>query len=288
MNAYWQDTIESAKEAGLKEAIGFEPLPIRENELSNAYAVEFEAYDGYPLFAYLHLPKSDGPHVPLFQAPGYGSVVAVPAFERRATYAVLALCHRGQRKSTSGFQAAYPGLLTHGLSDPEGYVWRDIVADCITAIRSFMRHPAVDASKLAVSGGDLAWLTSAFVPEVRTLQAAGLMFADLDARLATGPDYPLKELNDFRRVYPNDWETATQTLSNFDVMNLAGRITATKVMIACSESERGYYEAVSSKLSGETTIRINTGKGHVDHVAIEEWLADACGVQAGPAHYPRS
>ena len=288
MNAYWQDTIDAAKEAGLKEATSFQPLPIRENELSNAYTVEFEAHDGYPLFAYLHVPKSEGPHIPLFQAPGYGSVVAVPAFERRATYAVMALCHRGQRNSNSGFQAAYPGLLTHGLGDPEGYVWRDMVADCVTAIRSFMRHPAVDTSKLAVSGGDLAWITAAFVPEVQTLQAAGLMFADLDARLATDPDYPLKELNDFRRVRSSDWETAQRTLSNFDVMNLADQITATKVMIACSESERAYYEAVSSKLTGETTIRINTGKGHIDHVAIEEWLAAACGVKPGPAHYPRS
>ena len=288
MKAYWQQTIEAAEAAGSREPTRFEPLPIRENELSTAYAVEFEAHDGYPLFAYLHIPKSDGPHVPLFQAPGYGSVVPVPAFERRATYAVAALCHRGQRNSNSGFQAAYPGLLTQGLGDPEGYVWRDIVADCVTALRGFMRHPAVDPSKLAIAGGDLAWLTATFTDDVETLQVGGLMFADLDARLATNPDYPLKELNDFRRVHPDDWETASSNLANLDVVNHVDRISAKNVLIACSESERAYYERVAQQLSGETTIRVNTGKGHVDHVAIEQWLADACGVPPGPAHYPRT
>ena len=287
MNSYWQETIAAAKATGSTMSPDIKPLPIRDNELSTAYSVEFEGYDGYPLFAYLHVPRSEGPHVPLFQAPGYGSVVAVPAFERRAAYVVVALCHRGQRLSNSKFQAAYPGLLTHGLGDSDGYIWRDIVADCVTAVQGLLLHPAVDASKLAIAGGDLAWLTAAFTPETRTLQAGGLTFADLDNRLATNPDYPLKELNDFRRTYPSDWETARETLTNFDAMNLAGQITASDILIASSASEQAYFEQLASALSGNASVRVNTGKGHVDHVAIEQWLAKACGVEPGPAHYPR-
>lgn len=287
MNTYWQDTIAAAREAGSTTVPDIQPLEIRDNELSSAYTVEFEGYDGYPLFAYLHVPRTDGPHVPLFQAPGYGSVVAVPAFERRARYVVVALCHRGQRLSSSKFQATYPGLLTHGLADPEGYVWRDIVADCVTTVQGLLRHPTADASRLAIAGGDLAWLTAAFTPETRTLQAGGLMFADLANRLTTDPDYPLKELNDFRRVYPTDWETACETLSNFDAIELAGNIKADNVLVTCAESERAYTEQLASALSGTAAVRVNTGKGHVDHVAVEEWLANACGVDPGPAHYPR-
>ncbi len=287
MNEYWQSTIDAAKEAGATSHPDIRPLPIRDSETSNAYTVEFDGHDGYPLFAYLHVPKTDGPHIPLFQAPGYGSVVAVPAFERRSRYVVAALCHRGQRHANSRFQAAYPGLLTHGLEDPDRYIWRDIVADCITAIHGLMRYPTVDVSKLAVSGGDLAWLTAAFTPEVRTLQVSGLTFADLESRLASNPDYPLKEFNDFKRCSPDDWEIAKSTLANFDPLLSANEIEADSILISCAEGERVYSERLASELTGATTVRVNTGKGHLDHVAVEEWLAEACGTTPGPAHYPR-
>ena len=287
MNEYWQSTIDAAKEAGATSHPDIRPLPMRDNETSNAYTVEFDGHDGYPLFAYLHVPKTDGPHIPLFQAPGYGSVVAVPAFERRSRYIVAALCHRGQRHANSRFQAAYPGLLTHGLEDPDRYIWRDIVADCITAIHGLMRYPTVDVSKLAVSGGDLAWLTAAFTSEVRTLQVSGLTFADLETRLASNPDYPLKEFNDFKRCSPDDWEIAKSTLANFDPLLSANEIEADSILISCAEGERVYSERLAAELTGATTVRVNTGKGHLDHVAVEEWLAEACGTTPGPVHYPR-
>lgn len=288
MNSYWESTISAAKEVASARHVEIQPLPMRDNETSSAYSVQFEGHDGYPLFAYLHVPRSDGPHIPLFQAPGYGSVVHVPAYERRATYVVAALCHRGQRHSNSRFQAAYPGLLTHGLDDPEGYIWRDIVADCVTAITGLMRYPTVDTSKLAVTGGDLAWLTAAFVPEVKTLQTGGLVFADTLNRLEGNPDYPLKEFNDFKRSFPDKWETAKATLTNFDAMSAASRIKAESILITCSAAEVEYSQQLADGLSGDATVRVNSGKGHLDHVAVEEWLAEASGTTPGPAHYPRS
>lgn len=289
MHQYWKTTIDAARSAGKFAQAAIEPLPIRSNELSNAYAVRLDAHDGYPLFGYLHEPKTPGPHVPLFQTPGYGSVVPVPPFERRAAYAVATVCHRGQRHSNSKFQAAYPGLLTHGLEDaPDGYIWRDIAADCVTAVSAFIRSPSVDPTRLAVSGGDLALITAAFVPEVKVLATGGFHFANLERRLANNPDYPLKEFNDFRRMHPDKWDAAEQVLANFDPMALAPQVQATKVLIACGESEKEYAEQLAARFSGDVTIRINTGRGHLDHVYGEEWLAEACGIQPGPAHYPRT
>lgn len=288
MNQYWESIIDAARDAASSRHAELSPLPMRDNETSTAYTVEFEGYDGYPIFAYLHVPRSDGPHIPLFQAPGYGSVVHVPAYERRSRYVVAALCHRGQRHSNSQFQADYPGLLTHGLDDPDGYIWRDIVADCITAVHGLMRHPAVDTSKLAVSGGDLAWLTAAFTPEVKVLQTGGLNFADLDNRLSRNPDYPLKEFNDFKRSFPDKWETAKSTLQNFEPLQSASQIKAESILISCSAAEQDYSQQLAATLAGDTTVRVNSGKGHLDHVSVEEWLADACGTTPGPAHYPRN
>ncbi len=287
MNKYWSARVEAAVNAA-KGDVSIEDLPIRTNETSKAYSVRFNGVGDYPLYAYLHLPKSDGPHVPLFQAPGYGSVVAVPPYERRTAYVVLALCHRGQRLSNSQYSAAYPGLLTDGLPGEDTYVWGDIVADCITAVQILLQQPNIDASRLAISGGDLALITAALTDGVHALQSGGLMFVDIDNRIAGDPDYPLAEFNDFKRIYPDAWDEARATLSNYDPMALAGGINANKVMLSAGASEKSYYDGIASVLSGETTVRVNLGKGHLDHIAQEEWLAEACGIEPGPAHYPRS
>ncbi len=286
MNEYWSARVGAALNAA-KGDVSIEDLPIRTNETSSAYSVRFNGVGDYPLYAYLHVPKSDGPHVPLFQAPGYGSVVAVPPYERRAAYVVLALCHRGQRLSNSQYSAAYPGLLTDGLPSEDTYVWGDIVSDCITAVQILLQQPNIDASRLAISGGDLAWITGSLTDGVHALQSGGLMFADIENRIAGDPDYPLAEFNDFRRTYPHDWDEARATLANYDPMALASGTDATKVMLSAGASEKGYYDGLASALSGETTVRVNLGKGHLDHIAQEEWLADACGIEPGPVHYPQ-
>ena len=287
MNEYWSARVEAAVNAA-KGDVSIEDLPIRTNETSNAYSVRFNGVGDYPLYAYLHIPKSDGPHVPLFQAPGYGSVVGVPLYERRAAYVVLALCHRGQRLANSGSHAAYPGLLTDGLPGEDTYVWGDIVSDCITAIQFLLQQPNIDASRISVSGGDLALITAALTDGVYALQSGGLMFADIDNRTAGNPDYPIAEFSDFKRSNPDDWDEARATLANYDPMALASGIDAGKVMLSAGASEKGYYDGLASALSGETTVRVNLGKGHLDHIAQEDWLANACGVEKGPAHYPRT
>ena len=286
MNEYWSTRVEAAVNAA-KGDVSIADLPIRTNETSDAYSVRFNGVGGYPLYAYLHVPKSDGPHVPLFQAPGYGSVVAVPPYERRASYVVLALCHRGQRLSDSQYNAAYPGLLTDGLPSEDSYVWGDIVADCITAVQILLQQPNIDPSRLAISGGDLAWITGALTDGVHALQSAGLMFADIDNRMKGDPDYPIAEFNDFKRTHPNSWDEARSTLANYDPSSLANGVTAKKVMLSAGASEKSYYDKLASAVSGETTVRVNLGKGHLDHIAQEEWLAEACGIEPGPAHYPR-
>ncbi len=285
MNAYWSDRVEKAVNAS-KGDVDIEALPIRTNETSNAYSVRFNGVGDYPLYAYLHVPKSGGPHVPLFQAPGYGSVVAVPPYERRATYVVMALCHRGQRLSNSGYSAAYPGLLTDGLPSEDSYVWGDIVSDCITAVQILLQQPNIDASRLAISGGDLAWITAAFTDGVHALQSGGLIFADIDNRMTRQPDYPVAEFNDFKRTHPDDWEEARSTLSNFDPMGLASRIGASKIMLSTGAAEKDYYGKLAAAIAGDTTVRVNLGQGHLDHIAQEDWLAVACSVDKGPAHYP--
>ena len=87
---------------------------------------------------------------------------------------------------------------------------------------------------------------------VHALQSAGLMFANIDNRMKGDPDYPIAEFNDFKRTYPGSWDEARSTLANYDPMNLASEVDASKVMLSAGDFEKSYYDKLASAVSGET------------------------------------
>ncbi len=272
-SSYWQTVLDDV-EALRDGAVDIEDLPIRSNETSIAHTARFEGIGGYPLFAYFTVPRGEGPFPALFQTPGYGSVVGVPAYRRRSRFAVMALCHRGQRLSDSGYSSAYPGLLTDGLPGADTYHWRDVVADCLRAMDVFAARPEVDASSLAVAGMDLAAITAALRPETAFMMVTSMTFRDGLTRSRDTHGYPLQEFNNYLRLHPDDAETVAATLSLFDPLAFASRINA-RALFTCGNDERPYVEAVAEAMPGEATVEFRTGRGFLDHGVEERWLEQA-------------
>ena len=281
---YWDSVIQEV--AALKDsAIESEPLDLSSDDSTVTSILRFKGIGDYPLFAYFSRPRTGGPFVPLLQMPGYGSVVVVPSVERRTRYAVLALCHRGQRRSDSAYQAAYPGLLTDGLPGADTYVWRGVVADCLRAVDVLLAQQDVDDSRLAIAGHDAAVLVAGLREGISSLLVAGpLIFTGLSSRAGNTNAYPLQEVNDFRRTYPSQWDEAAATLGLFDPAPLASGIQA-DTMIACSAGERPAADALSGGIQGESTIYQNTGYGFIDHKAQEDWLSSSTGVPQSPGPF---
>ena len=269
-SAYWQAVLDEVS-ALADDAVAVEALPIRSNETSIAHALRFEGMGGYPLFAYFTVPRGEGPFPALLQAPGYGSVVAVPAYERRSRYAVMALCHRGQRLSDSGYSAAYPGLLTDGLPSSDTYVYRSIVADCLRAFDVFTARPEVDPSRLAVVGADVAAITAALRPQTPLALVTAMTFRAVTERAPMTQAYPLQEINGYLRTHPGEAEDVADTLSLFDPLAFAPRIGA-KALFTCGEGELEYVEPVVEAMAGDAEIGLRTGRGFIDHEVEERWL----------------
>ncbi len=269
-STYWQSVLDEVS-ALSDGAVAVESLPIRSNETSVAHGLRFEGVGGYPLFAYFTVPRGEGPFPALFQAPGYGSVVAVPAHERRGRYAVMALCHRGQRLSDSGYSAAYPGLLTDGLPGADTYVYRAIVADCLRAFDVFTARPEVDSSRLAVAGADMAAITAALRPQAPLALVTAMTFRAAAERAPMTSAYPLQEINDHTRTHPGDAEDVADTLSLFDPLAFAPRIGA-RALFTCGEGELEHVEPVVEAMAGDAEIEMRTGRGFTDHEVEERWL----------------
>ena len=269
-DTYWRNVTEEV--AALRDvSVEVEELPLRTNEVSTAYGVRFSGIGGYPLFAFLTVPRGDGPFPAVMQAPPYGSVVAVPAYERRARYVVLALCHRGQRLSDSLYSAAYPGLLTDGLPDPLTYRWREIVADCLRGLDVLGSRPETDTSRLAVTGNDLAAITAALRPEVRYLLVGSMLFRGASDSLSEMTEYPAREFADYVRCCPDDEEQVGRTLALFDPLAFARMIEA-ETLLTCGEGEVPLVQPLADRTAGKVELRVNTGKGYLDHGYEERWL----------------
>ena len=282
LDSYWRRVLDEV-EALRDGPVEVTELSLRSNEESTAYGVRFSGIGGYPLFAYLCAPRGVGPSPALFEAPGYGSVVAVPDFERRRRYTVMALCHRGQRLSDDPYSARYPGLLTDGLPDADGYRWREIAADCLRAVDVLSARPEADMSRLAVTGNDLAAITAALRPSVRSLLVNGqLLFRAVPP---TGAGYPLQELDDYLRLHPQEAERVARTMSLFDPARFAPRIEA-ETLVTCSEGERRAVLPFVRGLGDRGELAVRSGRGHLDHTMEEEWLSDRTVVppsQSSPA-----
>src|SRR5205807_1214948 len=130
------------------------------------------------------------------------------------------------------FAAAYPGLLSLGIEDPNRYVYRGIVADCVRGAEFLLSYPGIDTSRVGIVGDDLALITAARRPRFAALQLSGLLFYRLMEAGARTDAYPVEELNETLRTFPDQREAIANTLAYFDPVSHAGSVTARTLITA--------------------------------------------------------
>jgi cephalosporin-C deacetylase len=260
-----------------------EPLPLRSTDLSDGYAVRLTSIGPYRIFGYYSVPKGAGRFPGLLLTPRYGSVNHVPDYQDRRRYAVLQIMHRGQRLADQPFRAAYPGLLTHGIEDPNTYIYRGIVADCLRAAEFLASREEVDGGRIGVVGDDLALITAARRPRFKALQAAGLMlYRLLEARARTDA-YPVEELNDYLRAYPDRREAVARTLAYFDATHHAGQIQDATTLLSIGDagslSGPDWLEPLTEAFGGPVERYSITHEGGTDQDNLDAWMATQLGVE---------
>jgi cephalosporin-C deacetylase-like acetyl esterase len=256
--------------ASLPMAADVQPLPIRSSDTFTSYSVRLTSLGPYRIFGYLSVPQTV-PAPGLLLTPRYGSVNHVPDFHDRERYVVLQVVHRGQRLADQPFAAEYPGLLTLGIADPETFIYRGIVADCLRGAEFLLSRPELDTARVAIAGDDLALLTAARRPSFSAAVMADPLLYRLLERARDSDEYPTEEVNDFLRGAPHLRGTVAHTLSFFDAARHARRVTAHTVLI---DADPALHEAFPS---AERFTRSHHGA--VDQRAIDAWLAGRLGAE---------
>lgn len=274
---FWRRVDEDLARQPMRPAL--EPMPRHSTGEFSVYALSLTSVGPYRTFAYLSIPRGEGPFPAVLEVPRYGSVNNPPHWNDRLRYVVLTPMHRGQRLADQPFAAEYPGLMTQGIEDPDRYVMRAIVADCLRAAEYLFSLDQVDPARIAVRGTDLAVLIAARRPRFRALVVEAPYFYRIDeARRATDA-YPLEELNDYARCHPDGEAALARTLAPFDPTAHAPDVTATTV-VGIGDGHHDNREWLAPLLDAFPTPpeeRVLTFRGGVDADWFDAWLAAQLG-----------
>jgi cephalosporin-C deacetylase-like acetyl esterase len=259
-----------------------EALPRHSSEHFKVYSARLTSCGPYRIFAFFSVPRGAGPFPGLLEVPRYGSVNNPPHWNDRSRYVVLTLMHRGQRFADEPYAASYPGLLSEGIEDPDQFIYRGVVADCLRGAEFLLGRPEVDTGRVGIRGNDLALLVAARRSKFRAVHVEATFFYQaLEARHMTD-EYPLEELNDYLRVAPSAEAAVAATLALFDPVYHAPDVKAATVLGVGPDlgtRARSSLSPLSEALAGGVEEHRLTGKGGADADWFDAWLARELGTK---------
>ena len=126
------------------------------------------------------------------------------------------------------------GWMTQGIQSPDTYYYRRVYVDCVRAVRYVQAHPRVRSDRVGCTGisqgGGLTLATAALEPSVALAMPEVPYLCDFPRAVQiAGPPGLVKtiygEIPAYCRAFPDRYDETFRTLSYFDVVNLAPRIT---------------------------------------------------------------
>ena len=252
----------------------------------DVYQVHYNTTGGHRVYAWLSVPKGvSGPIPALIRMPDYASVHDIIYTSLRHNAVVMNATHRGQRNSDGAYRASYPGLLTDGIANGESWMLLGACADALRALDALLAQDRAEIGEVALWGVGLGGSLSLALASRR--QRVGSVAADTPmplghpAALEQGLAYPLGEIGDFLRSFPDQRVKVEETLGLLDPLGDAARVSA-PVLLSAGRFDRGtcpvaFAEALAEALPN-CDLRLYDGAaeggGHIHAVARTAWLAD--------------
>lgn len=297
LDAFWAATLAEAR----RHELGATFTRV-DNHLAlvETYDVTFAGFGGHPVKGWLQLPAGrSGPLPAVVQYIGYGGGRGLPHEDllfALAGYAHLVMDTRGQGSTWQVGDTHdpdpvgapfHPGFMTRGILDPAGYYYRRVYTDAVRAVEAVRAHPAVDGSRVAVTGvsqgGGIAIATGALVPDLAGVAPDVPFLCDFPRGVTITDAAPYAEIARYLKAHRDHVEVALRTLAYFDGAILAKRATApalfsTALMdLICPPST--VFAAYNSWAGSEKRIEVypfndhEGGQGFHDRAKLA-WIAE--------------
>ncbi len=241
-DAFLQESIAETRQHPL--AARFDPVDFNLKTV-DAFDVTFAGYGGQPIKGWLMLPHDRQEPLPcVVEYIGYGGGRGYPIdwlIWASAGFAHLVMDTRGQGSSwrhgdtpdvpPEGTNPFYPGFMTQGILDPRTYYYRRVFLDGVRAVETARQHPAVDVSRIAVTGGSqgggITLAVSGLIPDEVAVAMPDVPYLCHYRRATELIDTnPYVEIANFCKTHRDKVETVFSTLSYFDGVNFATRAKA--------------------------------------------------------------
>lgn len=240
-DAFWADTITQANEFPLAEQ--FVPVDYRLHTLE-AYDVSFNGYGGQRVKGWFLLPRHRAKPLPcVVEFIGYGGGRGFPynwLLWSTVGFAHLIMDTRGQGSAwlqgdtpdlpIDGSSPHFPGFMTLGILDPKTYYYRRVFTDAVRAIEVARSHPAVDKSRIAVTGGSqgggISLAVTGLVPGISVAMPDVPFLCHYRRATEITDESPYSEIAHYCKIHRDQVDTVFDTLSYFDGLNFAVRAQA--------------------------------------------------------------
>jgi cephalosporin-C deacetylase len=237
---FWASTIAESRAIGGEITVTPFDAGLTEVEV---FDVTFPGFGGHPIKGWFIAPASKkGPLPTIVEFIGYGGGRSFPHERLQwsvAGYAYFYMDARGQGSvwgaggetaDPVGSDPAAPGFLTKGIQNKNDYYYRRVYTDAVRAIDAVRTFERVDASRVAVTGGSqgggIALAAAGLVPDLVAAMPEVPFLSHFERAVQIVDREPYLELVRYLSVHKNKIDTAFETLSYFDGVNLAKRALA--------------------------------------------------------------
>ena len=256
----------------------------------DVYRLNYNTPGGHRLFAWMSAPKAGGgPFPALLRLPDYASVHDIIYTPLRHRAVVMNATHRGQRNSDGSYRASYPGLLTDGIGEGDSWLMLGAYADALRALDALLGQDVAAIGPVALwgagLGGSLALALASRRPSIGAVAADTPLPLGHPSALDAGPGYPLGEIDDYLRAYPERRADVEQTLALLDPLGDAAQVSA-DMLLSAGRFDRGtcpvaFAEELAHALPN-CDLRLYDGAaeggGHVHAMARVAWLSERLGL----------
>ena len=252
----------------------------------DVYRLNYSTTGGHRLFAWMSVPKEgNGPYPALLRMPDYASVHDIIYTSLRHRAVVMNATHRGQRNADGLYRASYPGLLTDGIDDGESWVMFGAYADALRALDALLGQEVAEIGTVALWGAGLGASLALSLASRRS--RVGAVAADTPmplghpSALESGLGYPLGEIGDYLRAYPDRRAEVERMLGLLDPLADAAGVSA-EVLLSAGRFDRGTCPVAFAEELAEALpscdLRLYDGAaeggGHIHAVARVAWLSE--------------
>lgn len=238
---FWARTLAESRAAGGSVVITPLATPFTDLIVED---LTFPGFAGEPVKGWITRPlRSESERLPVVvEYLGYNGGRGLPG--ERLQWAAAGYVHvlmdtRGQGSGWGtggdtpdphGSGPAVAGFMTRGISSPETYFYRRVFTDAARLIDALAEIPSADTDRVAVTGrsqgGGISLAAAGLSPAVRAVLPDVPFLCHFRRSAALTPKAPFTEITQYLATHRDTEETVFTTLSYFDGVNFARRISA--------------------------------------------------------------